>query len=53
MNLDISKFGSDAEEAEWCDAHMAIVGENLMEAIRDGTAPRGTAMLSEAFRSLV
>ncbi|MGI8741550.1 MAG: hypothetical protein ACR2NN_03055 [Bryobacteraceae bacterium] len=53
-NLNIPTFSSDAEEAEWWDAHMEIVGENLMEAIRNGTARRGTArMLSEAFRSPV
>ena len=43
------KFQSEAEEAKWWDDHMDIVGENLLEAMRKGTAHRGgpAALLRE------
>jgi hypothetical protein len=34
------KFKSEKEEAEWWDAHMDVVGENLLEAMKKGTAHR-------------
>ena len=34
---------SPAEEARWWDEHKAMVEESLMQAMRDGTAQRGTA----------
>jgi predicted DNA binding CopG/RHH family protein len=39
--LVVPKFATEAEEAEWWDAHMDVVGENLIEAIKNGTAHRG------------
>lgn len=39
--LDMPIFGSESEEAEWWDQHMDEVGENLIEAIQDGTIHRG------------
>jgi predicted DNA binding CopG/RHH family protein len=39
--LEVPKFNTEAEEAEWWDQHMDIVGENLLEAIQNGTAHRG------------
>ena len=36
------KFKSEAEEAEWWDAHMDVVEENLIEAMKNRTAHRGT-----------
>jgi hypothetical protein len=41
--LVVPKFESDEKEAQWWDAHMDIVEENLSEAMRNGTAGRGTA----------
>ena len=41
--LIVPKFPTEAEEAEWWDSHMDIVEENLVEAIQEGTASRGTA----------
>jgi predicted DNA binding CopG/RHH family protein len=43
------KFKSEKEEAEWWDAHMDVVGENLLEAMRKGIAHRGgpAALLRE------
>lgn len=43
------KFQSEAEEAKWWDDHMDIVGENLLEAMKKGTAHRGgpAALLRE------
>jgi predicted DNA binding CopG/RHH family protein len=37
------KFTTEAEEAKWWDGHKEMVEENLIQAIRDGTARRGTA----------
>jgi hypothetical protein len=42
--LVIPRFATEREEAEWWDAHMDIVGSNLIEAMANGTAGRGTAM---------
>jgi len=39
----VPKFKTEKEEAEWWDAHMEMVGEELLKAIEDGTARRGTA----------
>jgi predicted DNA binding CopG/RHH family protein len=39
--LEIPKFATEAEEAAWWDQHMDVVGENLIEAIENGTAHRG------------
>jgi len=41
--LIVPKFPTEAEEAEWWDNHMDVVEENLLEAVREGTADRGTA----------
>jgi hypothetical protein len=37
------KFATEAEEAEWWDNRMDVVEGNLVEAIQEGTASRGTA----------
>jgi len=37
------KFATEAEEAKWWDDHKEMVEENLIQALRDGTARRGTA----------
>jgi hypothetical protein len=37
------KFPTEAEEAEWWDNRMDVVEGNLVEAIQEGTASRGTA----------
>ena len=39
----VPKFASEAEEANWWDAHQDMVEENLIRAIEDGTVQRGTA----------
>ena len=39
----VPKFENEAEEARWWDEHKAMVEESLMQAMRDGTAQRGTA----------
>ncbi len=39
--LVVPKFATEAEEARWWDRHMEVVGSNLVEAIRAGTAKRG------------
>ncbi len=39
----VPKFENEAEEASWWDEHKAMVEESLMQAMRDGTAQRGTA----------
>jgi hypothetical protein len=39
----VPKFATEAEEAKWWDDHKEMVEENLIQAIRDGTARRGTA----------
>jgi predicted DNA binding CopG/RHH family protein len=41
--LIVPKFSTEAEEAEWWDNHMDVVEDNLLEAIQEGTAARGTA----------
>lgn len=48
--LIVPKFSTEADEAAWWDAHMDVVEENLVEAIQEGTAGRGTAprILSKA-----
>ena len=35
------KFATEAEEAEWWNQHLDEAGENLLEAMRDGTVHRG------------
>ncbi|SPF54295.1 conserved hypothetical protein [Candidatus Sulfopaludibacter sp. SbA4] len=47
--LIVPKFATEAEEADWWDQHIYIVGENLIEAIENGTAHRGgpAALLRE------
>lgn len=47
--LVVPKFETEAEEAEWWDAHMDVVGENLIEAMQNGSAHRGgpAALLRE------
>ena len=46
----IPEFDNEAEEARWWDDHKAMVEENLLRAMQDGTAQRGTAqrILKEA-----
>jgi predicted RNase H-like HicB family nuclease len=39
----VPRFNTEAEEADWWDAHMDMVGDELMKAIQDGTAQRGVA----------
>ena len=39
----VPKFNTEAEEADWWDAHMDMVGEELVKAMKDGTAQRGVA----------
>jgi predicted DNA binding CopG/RHH family protein len=39
----VPKFATEAEEAKWWDDHKDMVEENLIQAIKDGTARRGTA----------
>jgi len=34
----VPKFRTEAEEAEWWDAHMDMVEDQLLRAMRDGTA---------------
>ena len=41
--MKIPKFSSEEQEALWWDEHKATVEENLIAAMRDGTAQRGTA----------
>jgi len=41
--LIVPKFPTEAEEAEWWDNHMDVVEENLLEAVQEGNAGRGTA----------
>jgi len=43
IKLVVPKCATEKEEAEWWDAHMDIVESNLIEAMRNGTAGRGTA----------
>jgi hypothetical protein len=37
------KFANEADEARWWDEHKDVVEENLIQAMRDGTAQRGAA----------
>jgi predicted DNA binding CopG/RHH family protein len=39
----IPKFKNEADEARWWDEHKKMVEENLLQALQDGTAQRGTA----------
>ena len=39
--LVVPKFSTEAEEAKWWDRHLDVVGSNLVEAIRTGTAKHG------------
>jgi predicted DNA binding CopG/RHH family protein len=39
----VPKFENEADEARWWDEHKKMVEENLLRAMRDGTALRGTA----------
>ena len=39
----VPAFATEAEEAKWWDDHREMVEENLIQAIKDGTAQRGTA----------
>ena len=39
--LAVPKFATEAEEAKWWDEHMDAVGENLIAAMKSGTAHRG------------
>ena len=41
--MKVPQFATEAEEAKWWDDHKEMVEENLIQAIRDGTARRGTA----------
>ena len=45
----VPKFETEKEEAEWWDANMDVVGENLLEAMEKGIAHRGgpAALLRE------
>jgi len=39
----VPRFETEAAEARWWYAHKQMVEENLSQAMRDGTAQRGTA----------
>ncbi len=39
----VPKFESEAEEAQWWDDHKGMVEDELIKALSDGTAGRGTA----------
>lgn len=39
----VPKFRTEKEEAEWWDARMEMVGKELLKAMKDGAARRGTA----------
>ena len=41
--IKIPEFESEAQEARWWDEHQDLVEENLIRAMRDGTAQRGSA----------
>ena len=41
--MKIPEFESETEEARWWDEHRDLVEENLIGAMRDGTAQRGSA----------
>ena len=40
---EIPEFESEAQEAAWWDDHKEMAEENLLNAMRDGTAGKGTA----------
>ena len=40
----VPKFLTVAEEAKWWDDHKDMIERNLIQAMRDGTAVRGTAL---------
>ena len=39
----VPRFETEAEEAKWWDDHREMIEENLIQAIRDGTANRSAA----------
>ena len=39
----VPKFANEADEARWWDENKRMVEENLLRAMRDGTAQYGTA----------
>ena len=41
--ITIPEFESEAQEARWWDEHKDLVEENLVAAMRDSTAQRGSA----------
>ncbi|HEX4135928.1 MAG TPA: hypothetical protein VHY84_15035 [Bryobacteraceae bacterium] len=41
--IKIPEFESEAEEARWWDEHKDLVEENLIKAMREGMAQRGSA----------
>lgn len=41
--VEIPEFESEAQEAAWWDDHKALAEENLFDAMRNGTAQKGTA----------
>ena len=41
--IKVPEFESEAQEARWWEEHKDLVEENLIEAMRDGTAQRGSA----------
>jgi predicted DNA binding CopG/RHH family protein len=41
--IKVPEFESEAQEARWWNEHKDLVEENLIEAMRDGTAKRGSA----------
>ena len=41
--ITIPEFESEAQEARWWDEHKDLVEENLIAAMRDGKAQRGSA----------
>jgi predicted DNA binding CopG/RHH family protein len=48
--MNIPEFSSDEQEARWWDDHQEQVEENLIAAMREGKAQRGTAqrLIAEA-----
>jgi predicted DNA binding CopG/RHH family protein len=42
-DVKIPEFENEAHEARWRDEHKDLVEENLIEAMRDGAAQRGSA----------
>jgi len=41
--MKVPEFASESEEARWWDEHRALVEENLLAAMRDGTVQKGNA----------